>query len=46
MPNIKFPVKKMVNKVKTIQEYEQMTLAQLREEAKVMSMEDFMEFEL
>jgi len=45
MPNIKFPVKTMVNKVKTIQEYEQMTLAQLREEAKDMGMEDFMEFQ-
>ena len=35
----------MVKKVKTIQEYEQMTLAQLREEAKSMEMEEFMELQ-
>ena len=45
MPGVKFPAKKMVKKVKTIQEYEQMTLAQLREEAKSMEMEEFMELQ-
>lgn len=35
----------MVKKTKTIREYEQMTLAQLRDEAKTLGMEDYMEFQ-
>lgn len=35
----------MAKQVKTIREYEQMTLAQLRDEAKNLEMQDFMEFQ-
>ena len=35
----------MVNKTKSIKEYEEMTLAQLRVEAKKLGLEDFMELQ-
>ena len=35
----------MTKENKTIRDYEQMTLAQLRDEAKTLKMEDYMEFQ-
>ncbi len=43
MPINLIPIRKMVKKVKTIREYEAMTLAELRTEAQTLGIENFME---